>query len=603
MLTVESATLSVTGNGSFNPMYLVKGVTQAKIGSFKLQASSAEDLNVSAIKVQLSSVDGVSNLTLKMGDTQLGSSVSTLSISGNTISITGLTISKSTTVVIDVYADVTTSYQSDTLQVTIPRGTITATGKTSNETLENIPSLDVDSATINIATNGVLTLTADAANTPSQQILHANEFNKSVFQFKVSADNKEDIILNKLYFAVKNGEGNLSTVELYDGTTQLGSSSAVNNGQATFTGLNLQVAKGQIKYLTVKVSTTNSGVLGYSGGSSFTANQQVILAPDYYEYTGAASGQKVVQSGGVFTSIAASDVITVYDGSQFENGDAVRIDINGDGALSGTQNGVNEATTWYVCNKSGNTLKLNTVSTCDGTTANFTADQSDGGFILPTANPFFSNTMYMNDVEPTIALHPNSPKGLQGGQAGQNIAAFTITADGARPLTIKDLSITLSGAYVYADTYANTYAPMNFQLWRGTSAGDAQTQLTLNDGSNNDLPTLTSGAAITNNNNTQITSGSVPTTAKVQSGSVLKFTLASPETIPAGTTVTYVIKADTSSIKNPGSQGTSTLNVRIDGTKGGTGGLTWSYTTINNDSSGDLTNSDSYPVYANPLSY
>ncbi|MFZ4461649.1 MAG: S-layer homology domain-containing protein [Patescibacteria group bacterium] len=291
LVTVESTTLAVSGNGAFNAVNVVKGQSQAKIGSFNIQASNADDVNVNTVVVSLTStggLTGINNLTLKSGAKQLGNVISNPSASGNSFSVNSgdLKVAKNSTVTVDVYADITSATTAD--NVTAVVASVTGVGATNSVTVTGTPA-SVSSTRVTVVGNGTLTVANDSL-TPGKQILTAGLTNKEVFRFQVKASNNEDIRLDKITL----GSGSVSTtatnlgknflnVKLYDGATQLGGSVTFVGGEAKFTGLGYIVPKGSTKSLSVRVDTASSGVL--------ENNTVVDLKPSQVEYTGVAGGQ------------------------------------------------------------------------------------------------------------------------------------------------------------------------------------------------------------------------------------------------------------------------------------------------------------------------
>jgi hypothetical protein len=449
-LTVENVILRLAKNDAFANPTIVGGAKGVKIGSYVLQATAVEDVNITSMKITLQSgMTGYTNVQLKTGTTNLGSPIASPTLAtGDTVSM-ALTIPAGGQKVIDVYADtVSTSATSKYTQL----GTIAATGASSGAPVTS-PST-VTGQTVSITTGGTLTIEADPTNTPAKAILTAASLSQQVFKFKVTANAIEDITLDKLYVGVKEltgattptaSSGNVTNVTLKkaDGTVIGGPADPVN-GQVGFAGLNLVVSKGTSVQLTVELDV--SGLV--------SPGAKVYVAPIYAEYTRIAG--VVVNSGGVYDSYAAdTNLITVYNIGQFEAGDAIRIDANGDGDFADTSvNGINETTTYYACNldTTNSQLKLNTASNCGTeTVVDITGDANLDGWIAPVA--VVSNRMLLHDVEPVITLNAGSLSGTQSPQSGQDIAKFDVKANGVRPLIVNAISWVTSGDYVGAASH------------------------------------------------------------------------------------------------------------------------------------------------------
>lgn len=312
-VAIENVSLIASANGAFPVSTLVKGQTNAKIGSFNLQASNADDLNVTTARVGLnaSSTIGINNLTLKVGTTSIAASIANPTLTGNTFSINGgaLKVPANSTVTIDVYADVTSAATATSVAAVLELGGTSGVGAKTSVSV-TAPTTAATSATTNIVGNGILTVEADSL-TPAKMILVAGMTNVEVLRFKVRADNKEDIRLDKLDL----GDGAFDTttdlgkslvnVKLFDGATQVGGSSVTFvGGVAKFTGLNFIVPKSGSKSLSVRVDTTASSVLEKG------ANAQ--LAPVGFEYTGVAGGS-LTAFAAVANTLAPSAVLPLQD--------------------------------------------------------------------------------------------------------------------------------------------------------------------------------------------------------------------------------------------------------------------------------------------------
>jgi hypothetical protein len=452
-LTVESVKLTLAKNAAFANPTIVGGASGAKIGSFVLQATAVEDINITSMQLTLqAAMTGFTNVQLKTGDTNLGSAIASPTPgSADTISMT-LIVPAGGQKVVDVYAD-TTAASATGKYTTL--GGISATGKDSGATVSASPT-SATGQVVTISTGGALTLETDSTNTPVKQVLHAGALSNSIIKFKATANAVESLTLNKVYVGVKeltgagiDSSGNVTNVALKDsGGTVLAGPADPINGQVGFAGLDKVVSKGTSTQLTVEsdVNTT----------TAMTQGATVYISPIYAEYTGTAG--VTVSSGGVYSGYtAADDEITVYNIGQFEAGDTVRIDADGDGAYTNTSvNGFDETATYYVCNVDTTLSQLeldttdNTCSSIVDISSNSTTNVS--GWIAPVG--VASNRMVLHDVEPVISLNAGSLKGPQSPQSGQDIAKFDVKADGQRPLLVNAITWTTSGSYVAPSAHA-----------------------------------------------------------------------------------------------------------------------------------------------------
>ena len=312
-IAVENVTLTASANGAFPSSTLVKGQTNAKIGSFNLQASNADDLNVTTMRVALNAaaVVGINNLTLKVGTTTIASAIANPTLTGNTFSINSgaLKVPANSTVSVDVYADVTSAATAPSVQVQLEVNGTSAVGVKTSVSVTGPVALS-SSAVTSIVGNGILSVEADSL-TPAKQILVAGMTNVEVLRFKVRADNKEDIRLDKLDIGLgasatsTNLGSSFTNVKLFDGATQVGVGSVTFVANvAKFTGLNFIVPKSGTKSLSLRVDTTASATLEKG------TNAQ--LAPVGFEYTGAAGGS-LTAFAAVANTLAPSAVMPLQD--------------------------------------------------------------------------------------------------------------------------------------------------------------------------------------------------------------------------------------------------------------------------------------------------
>lgn len=475
-LTVDTASLSLSKNTSFANPTVVAGATAVKIGSHVIQASNVEAVNITSLALTLTFASGsYTNVQLKVGSELLGSAIARpTSAAANTITAS-LQIPAGGQKIVDVYADIGTGTGADNTLTQI--GTIASTGASSGSSITS-PSA-VSGQNVTVSSGGTLTLEADATNTPVKQILTAGSAGTNVFKFKASANAVEDLILNKLYVGVNElahtggtaatSSGNVFNVTLKNkaGATLAGPKNPVN-GEVEFSGLALPIPKATSVELTISVDVNGTGTI--------TPGATVFVAPVYSEHTGAAG--VTVGSGGVYASYTDAGVFTVYNISQFETLDAVRVDINGNGDFTDNTNNVNEATTYYICSISGSTFVLKATN-CSGALVDPTNAGTIDGWIAPVA--IASNKMLVHDVEPVISLNSSSISGTQSATSGQDIAKFDVKALGARPMLVRAISWTTNGDYVapfahtgilagttgrvtltaitgFADTYTMTYS-------------------------------------------------------------------------------------------------------------------------------------------------
>ena len=300
-LTVSTSALTLAKNEAFGSRYEVAGGSKVKIASFVLQAGAAEAANISSMKITIDEdadsangeITDYTNVIVEKGDgTQLGTTIVSPADTGDTISISGFQIAASASEIINIFVDITSdAVTGEAGCATL--GTIGATGAISTSTIAT-PTATAGQ-TISWATSGTLTVSTDTS-TPVVAVLHASESDVPVLKFILSST-YEAINVTKIILESTKGSANISNVKLYDGTTQVGSTVSLVSGNATFSGLSLQVPKDGAKYMSVKISTTGSGTLK-------SAESLKLIVSDM-EATGAGSGV-VIYASGVTTTLSTT---------------------------------------------------------------------------------------------------------------------------------------------------------------------------------------------------------------------------------------------------------------------------------------------------------
>jgi len=266
-LSVNDVTLTVTKDASFGNTNRAAGATNVKVGQFVFQASSADDIRVTGINLTFSTSSNLQNVKLLVGGNQFGSTIGTPNDSSNSFS-GNVTITKSTAVVVEVYADVISSAAGSSI-ANIAASGVSGYGINSSKAISSTPSSEEAGQTITIGTPAV-TIKVDAG-APVSGIVLAGQSGVELSRISLEASN-EDLSLKKITLSLATASSvwsataatglpaNISKLYLYDGATSLGGVSLVN-GLAVFSGLNLTLAQNTPKVLSVKADITPSGTL------------------------------------------------------------------------------------------------------------------------------------------------------------------------------------------------------------------------------------------------------------------------------------------------------------------------------------------------------
>ncbi len=249
---VESGSIQVAVDASSPEATIVLAGTEQTIGAFRLSALK-ESANFTEVTLNNSaSVDSrVSEYRLYKGGSVIGtanpiSGETKFTLAGNVLNIAA---NQSETITVKALLNPIDdrANTSSTLQLTL-NGLKYQSGSGEANTTSSLGY----SAQAMVVRKTVPTF-AKVALTESG----AGSANEEVFKFAVSAAANEDVKLTKFVFDVT-GTGAASTTgfELYEGDTVRGSSSST----ASWTGLDITVAKGTTKTFTVKANTSNVAV-------------------------------------------------------------------------------------------------------------------------------------------------------------------------------------------------------------------------------------------------------------------------------------------------------------------------------------------------------
>lgn len=238
------------------------------------------------------------NLKLMNGATQIGNTIGSLN-SSPTIAAYSFPWAPATSVpaggqlVVDVYADIKSSPQNvgTVLSPVAIADAVAATGATSR--LDATSDSDLALQDGYISANGSLTVTV-ASDTPAAQQLPMGSTNNTVAKFNLSAGADEDIAISAVYLnsifvaldLASQATSTFSNIKLYNGATQVGAAANFSfasfgtYGVASFTGLNLVVAKNSTATLTVKadVNRVASAAVGTVVSFAFLPDYDLAAA-------------------------------------------------------------------------------------------------------------------------------------------------------------------------------------------------------------------------------------------------------------------------------------------------------------------------------------
>ncbi len=269
-ITVGSGSGTFARTSGFVSGTVAPNSTAVKLGSFTIQAGTAEDLVVNSAQVALTYAGSptmtsvnVSNLTLKTGTTVLGTPVGTSptqlsagTAASSTFSFADMTIPMNTTKTFDVYADLGSATGTVYADMSLStRGAVSRIASTA--------SASGSSAVISPVTATLAATTLVASSPIAQYVVGGTTFGVATFKMKTSVG---DATVTKVTFAVT-GTDAVSTVKVGNTTA------AVVSGSAQVTGLSIPVTTTGTD---VPVTVTFSGFKNSTNGGALTASVDTV---------------------------------------------------------------------------------------------------------------------------------------------------------------------------------------------------------------------------------------------------------------------------------------------------------------------------------------
>ncbi|HLD20717.1 MAG TPA: hypothetical protein VJB64_01330, partial [Patescibacteria group bacterium] len=289
-LTVREGTLTTAQNTSYAAQSAVAPKTKYKIGSWTVTANTTEDVNLTQIDIDFSAevsdasaAADYSSVYLTYGpdgdevETNAKSTVS-LTTGGNSWSVS-YNLEAGETIYVNAYATVATSVTNDTdgddiitSSLTVD-GTTVSSGTTVTGSIQSGQAITWYSAgTFSTALGGD---TAVAKSVAGGQTIEAAKYKLSAVRDTFTVDQIQVSV------GSSTAAGVINKVELYDGSTLLGSAvfnTASGDGNALsaalVTGLDIEIAAGSSKTITAKL------VLNDIGSGAASSQQNLALALD-----------------------------------------------------------------------------------------------------------------------------------------------------------------------------------------------------------------------------------------------------------------------------------------------------------------------------------
>ncbi len=301
-MTVSSPSLTVSTAGTPAAQTYVVGKTKAELVGVSLRAGDASDIKVTSLRLNFTTSSGsfdpsddISKIALFDGSDQVSdweSVTNNTSADYVTFDNLSITISAGQTKVLVAKADIQASASTGTVYAVISSSNVDDYISAQDEESNTVtPTGSVTGPTITITSAGTVTIGRAPSDTETRAGLVVAGSEVTLAKFRFTAQN-EDLELKKIKVGVVNSgtavssnatADEVSTLILYDGTTQLASSTLDSStGLATFTGLSgFVVPKDSSKTLTVKADLNT-----ISGGADSGASLYAFLSTSSFEMLG-----------------------------------------------------------------------------------------------------------------------------------------------------------------------------------------------------------------------------------------------------------------------------------------------------------------------------
>ncbi|MFA6593778.1 MAG: hypothetical protein WCT16_00825 [Candidatus Buchananbacteria bacterium] len=344
-LTVGAvSTITMAKYAAYGNQTIPTPTNQAKVGSFSIAASASEGVNIENISVYGATSGAMSNMNLKVGSTIIGEKAAfSATLATTTISVnTKLNLAQGETKVVDIYADIASNLNAQTLTLSVD-----ADGTTPNT---NTSATGVGHS-LQIMTIGAGSLTLDtSSNKPDSAIIVAGA-TTAVSAFTMMAANDSYTITNLTVSstdttAVRSIGAVVLEYKNEAGETKTASGYLSAAGLALFNNLSIWVPKGvgasvTIKALVADATGAKSGDtvrlnLNESDGSTPTTFSAVSKSTGSVVYTfssntGFVTGNPmIVRKTKPTVSLVSLPTTVLADGTQTISKFSIAADAAGD---------------------------------------------------------------------------------------------------------------------------------------------------------------------------------------------------------------------------------------------------------------------------------
>jgi hypothetical protein len=405
-VTSGSATAAVSKSLSVTNQTVAKNATNARVGSFIIEAGSTEAIRITNVNVAfkgavLTATDGaveatdIANLKISLdGGATFRPSVNP-NLTGNNFPV-DITIPANGSQTVDVYVDVTAATDGETIT---PDVFVTARGAVSNVALTGTgfqSGSRVEGQTMTVGMGALATVTVlTSANTAAQYVVGPSS-NVELIKYNVTTTGGPTTI-NELTFDITGtAAGALTSLSVEGNQGGSTCTKAVTTNTVTFTGCNIPVPQGfGGTDLTVRANFGTVGFQGVASGAIAWANLKQIVHFNGVEsatinlVTSASSPDiEQVASSSIMTLVASVPTFTL--GASTEK----------------LQNGQRKLGSVTVTAGTGGNVKLNAlpVSIVVSGTGTLVASTSPQYIVLREGNDVIATTFTTNDSNTNAAI-------------------------------------------------------------------------------------------------------------------------------------------------------------------------------------------------------
>jgi hypothetical protein len=281
VLTVSSGAGTFARTSGFTAVTVAPNTSGVKIGSFTLQANSAEAIKINSVGVNpqvggyangtsypavANAITNYSNLTLKNGSTVLGTPVGNPSAGTSTFSFTDITVPANGTITFDVYADIGGAASSTANPTVTADMAVTSRGAVSNtSTVSSAAGVAISSAASTLAASAL-----SVSSPVAQYVVGGSTFGIATFKVSTASAGTQATV-REMRFATT-GTDAIQSITVGGVTASVLGSGAT--ATTTVSGLNIPVGSTGTD---IPVTVKFSGFQNTASGGSLTASIASVL--------------------------------------------------------------------------------------------------------------------------------------------------------------------------------------------------------------------------------------------------------------------------------------------------------------------------------------